>query len=123
MATRRARVGERRWPTAAAVLLTGALRITLPPQLRLNDAGPALFVVLLGLVMVLILAPRRLWLPCTVSAGVLAAVASGAVTRVVAGHDGTAVHDPYVTAWMVAHRSGAAAGTSGRRSAPILVVN
>jgi hypothetical protein len=58
MATRRTRVGERRWPTAAAVLLTGALRITLPPQLRLNDAGPALFVVLLGLVIVLILADR-----------------------------------------------------------------
>jgi hypothetical protein len=58
MATRQTRVGERRWPTAAAVLLTGALRITLPPQLRLNDAGPALFVVLLGLVIVLILADR-----------------------------------------------------------------
>jgi hypothetical protein len=58
MATRQTRVGERRRPTAAAVLLTGALRITLPPQLRLNDAGPALFVVLLGLVIVLILADR-----------------------------------------------------------------
>jgi len=58
MATRRTSVGERRWPTAAAVLLTGALRITLPPQLRLNDAGPVLFVVLLGLVIVLILADR-----------------------------------------------------------------
>lgn len=43
MATRRTGVGERRWPTAAAVLLTGVLRITLPPQLRLNDAGPVLF--------------------------------------------------------------------------------
>ena len=58
MATRRTRVGESRWPTAAAVLLTGALRITLPLQLRLNDAGPALFVVLFGLVIVLILADR-----------------------------------------------------------------
>jgi hypothetical protein len=58
VATRRTRVGEHRWPTAAAVLLTGALRITLPPQLRLNDAGPALFVVLLGLVIVLILTDR-----------------------------------------------------------------
>ena len=58
LATRRTRVGERRWPTAAAVLLTGALRITLPAQLRLNDAGPVLFVVLFGLVIVLILADR-----------------------------------------------------------------
>ncbi len=58
MATRRTRVGERRWPTAAAVLLTGVLKITLPPQLRLNDAGPVLFVVLFGLVIVLILADR-----------------------------------------------------------------
>ncbi len=39
---------------AAAVLLTGVLRITLPPQLRLHDAGPVLFVVLLGLVIALI---------------------------------------------------------------------
>ena len=52
------RVGERRWPTAAAVLLIGVLRITLPPQLRLNDAGPVLLVVLFGLVIVLILADR-----------------------------------------------------------------
>ena len=58
VATRRTRVGERRWPTAAAVLLTGALRITLPQQLRLNDAGPVLFVVLLGLVIVVIVADR-----------------------------------------------------------------
>jgi uncharacterized membrane protein len=58
MATRRTRVGERGWPTAAAVLLTGALRITLPPQLRLNDAGPVLFVVLFGLVIVGIVAHR-----------------------------------------------------------------
>ena len=58
MATRRTRAGERRWPTAAAVLLTGVLRITLSPQLRLNEAGPVLFVVLFGLVMVLILADR-----------------------------------------------------------------
>ena len=58
MATRRTRVGERRWPTAAAVLLTGALRITLPPQLRLNDAGPVLFVILVGLFIVLVLTDR-----------------------------------------------------------------
>jgi hypothetical protein len=50
--------------------------------------------------------PRRLWLPCTVSAGTLAALAIGAVTQDVAGHDGTAVHDPHVTAWMAARRTG-----------------
>jgi hypothetical protein len=44
--------------------------------------------------------PRRLWLPFTVSVGALATVAFGAVTHVVAGHDGTAVHDPHVTAGM-----------------------
>jgi undecaprenyl-diphosphatase len=37
--------------------------------------------------------------------GALAALAFGAVTRDVAGHDGMAVHDPCVTAWMVAHRT------------------
>ena len=58
MATRRARIGESRWPAAAAVLLTGALRIALPPQLRLNDAGPALFLVLFGLVIMTILTDR-----------------------------------------------------------------
>jgi len=61
MVTRRGRVGERRWPMAAAVLLTGLLRIALPPQLRLNDARPVLFAVLLGLVVALILAdPGRI---------------------------------------------------------------
>jgi uncharacterized membrane protein len=54
----RTRTGELRWPMAMAVLLTGLLRITLPPQLRLNEAGPVLFVVLLVLVVVLILADR-----------------------------------------------------------------
>ena len=49
--------------------------------------------------------PRRLWLPCTASAGALAALAFGAITQDVAGHDGMAVHDPRVTAWMVAHRA------------------
>ena len=32
-------------------------------------------------------------------------MAFGAVTQDVAGHDGMAVHDPHVTAWMVAHRT------------------
>jgi uncharacterized membrane protein len=43
---------------ATAVLLTGLLRITLPPQLRLNEAGPVLFVVLLVLVVVPVFADR-----------------------------------------------------------------
>jgi hypothetical protein len=59
-AIRRAHVGESRWPMAAAVLLTGALRIALPAQLRLSDAGPLLFVVLSGLVIVLVLTDRGL---------------------------------------------------------------
>ena len=50
--------------------------------------------------------PRRLRLTATVPAGALATVASGAVTRDVAGHDGTAGHDPHVTAWLAAHRTG-----------------
>jgi hypothetical protein len=49
--------------------------------------------------------PRRLWLPCTVSVGTPAAVAFGAVTRVVAGHERPAVHDPHVTARKAAHRT------------------
>jgi membrane-associated phospholipid phosphatase len=49
--------------------------------------------------------PRRSWLTFTVSVGALAALAFGAVTRSVVGHDGMAVHDPHVTAWMVAHRA------------------
>jgi membrane-associated phospholipid phosphatase len=50
--------------------------------------------------------PRGFWLTFTASAGALAALAFGAVTQDVAGHDGMAVHDPRVTAWMVAHRAG-----------------
>ena len=57
-ATRRTRIGESRWPAAAAVLLTGALRIALPPQLRLDEAGPTLFVALSGLVIVTVLTDR-----------------------------------------------------------------
>ena len=61
MGTRRNRVGERRWLMIAAVLLAGALRITLPAQLRVNDARPVLFGVLLGLSIALIVAdPGRI---------------------------------------------------------------
>jgi uncharacterized membrane protein len=57
----RARTGELRWPMAMAILLTGLLRMTLPPQLRLNEARPVLFVVLLVLTVALILAdPGRI---------------------------------------------------------------
>jgi hypothetical protein len=48
---------------------------------------------------------RGFWLTFTASVGALAALAFGAVTQDVAGHDGMAVHDPHVTAWMVAHRA------------------
>ena len=50
--------------------------------------------------------PREFWLTFTASVGALAALAFGAVTRDMVGHDGMAVHDPHVTAWMVAHRTG-----------------
>ena len=49
--------------------------------------------------------PRGFWLTFTASVGALAALAFGAVTQDMAGHDGMAVHDPRVTAWMVAHRA------------------
>ena len=39
MVKKQARVGERRWPMAAAVLLAGALRLFLPTQLRLTTRG------------------------------------------------------------------------------------
>jgi hypothetical protein len=54
MATKQVRVGERRWPMAAAVLLAGALRLFLPPQLRLDDARPVALVVLAVLMVALI---------------------------------------------------------------------
>jgi hypothetical protein len=54
MTTKLARGGERRWPMAAAVLLAGALRLLLPPQLRLDDARPAALVVLTVLMIALI---------------------------------------------------------------------
>src|SRR3954470_14552142 len=41
--------GERRWPMAVAVLLTGVLRVTLPPALRLRDPPWVLLVLLISL--------------------------------------------------------------------------
>jgi membrane protein DedA with SNARE-associated domain/membrane-associated phospholipid phosphatase len=51
-------------------------------------------------------APRGFWLTLTVSAGVLAAWAFGGLTQDVVGHDDTALADPHVTAWVIAHRTG-----------------
>jgi membrane protein DedA with SNARE-associated domain/membrane-associated phospholipid phosphatase len=50
--------------------------------------------------------PRGFWLTFTVAAGGLAAWAFGALTQDVTGHDDTALADPHVTAWVVAHRTG-----------------
>jgi uncharacterized membrane protein len=85
MVTKQGQLGERRWPMAAAVLLAGALRIFLPPQLRLHDARP-LFVVVLAVLMVALIAgdPGRIdrqktWLQ------VLTGVLIGVITLVNAG--------------------------------------
>src|SRR5690349_4034104 len=85
MATKPAQVGERRWPMAAAVLLAGALRVFLPPQLRLHDARPLFPVVLATLIIALIAGdPGRIdrqktWLR------VLTGVLIGVITFVNAG--------------------------------------
>jgi undecaprenyl-diphosphatase len=50
--------------------------------------------------------PRGFWLTFTVAAGALAAWAFGGLTQDVIGHDDTALADPHVTAWVIAHRSG-----------------
>jgi hypothetical protein len=54
MAKKQVRVGERRWPMAAAVLLAGVLRLFLPTQLRIDDARPVALVVLAVLMVALI---------------------------------------------------------------------
>ena len=85
MGTMQARVGERRWPMAAAVLVAGALRLFLPTQLRLDDARPAFLVVLAALIIALIAGdPGRIdrqatWLR------VLTGVLIGVITFVNAG--------------------------------------
>jgi uncharacterized membrane protein len=85
MDTKPARVGERRWPMAAAVLVAGALRLFLPDQLRLDDARPAFLVVLAALIIALIAGdPGRIdrqatWLR------VLTGVLIGVITFVNAG--------------------------------------
>jgi membrane protein DedA with SNARE-associated domain/membrane-associated phospholipid phosphatase len=49
--------------------------------------------------------PRGFWLTFTVAAGALAAWAFGGLTQDVTGHDDTALADPHVTTWVVAHRT------------------
>ena len=48
--------------------------------------------------------PRGFWLTLTVSAGALAALAFGGITRYVVGHQEAALLDRHVTGWVVAHR-------------------
>jgi len=50
--------------------------------------------------------PQGFWLTFTVAAGALAGWAFGGLTQDVAGHDDTALADPHVTAWIIAHRTG-----------------
>jgi len=50
--------------------------------------------------------PRGFWLTFTIAAGALAAWAFGGLTQDVVGHDDTALADPHVTAWIIAHRTG-----------------
>jgi undecaprenyl-diphosphatase len=49
--------------------------------------------------------PQGFWLTFTVAAGALAAWAFGGLTQDVTGHDDTALADPHVTAWVIAHRT------------------
>jgi len=50
--------------------------------------------------------PQGFLLTFTVVAGALAACAFGALTQDVLGHEGAALADPHVTAWVIAHRTG-----------------
>ncbi|MFZ0002273.1 MAG: hypothetical protein WAK76_22500 [Trebonia sp.] len=91
MVTKRAQVGERRWPMAAAVFVAGGLRIFLPSQLRLDDARPLLVVVLAVLMGALIVGDpgridrKKTWLRVLtgVLIGVITVVNAGASVRLV----------------------------------------
>jgi len=50
--------------------------------------------------------PHGFWLTFTIAAGALAAWAFGGLTQDVTSHDDTALADPHVTAWVIAHRTG-----------------
>jgi hypothetical protein len=96
--------GERRWPMAAAVLLTGLMRTRLPAELRLKDAPNLFLAVLVVLVVVLILGdPGRIdrqtpWLRVLTSAliGLITIVNAGSSIRLVAGlfHGEAFTNDP-----------------------------
>jgi hypothetical protein len=91
MATEQERIGERRWPMAAAVLIAGSLRLFLPTQLRLDDARPVFLVVLVALVTALIFGDpgridrQRTWLRILTGLliGVITLVNGGSSVRLV----------------------------------------
>ena len=86
-------VGEPRWPMALAVIATGLLRATLPPQLRNGDAAWVLIVLLVVLLVALIVGdPGRIdrdrpWLHnlTSVIIGIITLANAGAAIRLVVG--------------------------------------
>jgi uncharacterized membrane protein len=86
-------VGEPRWPMALAVIATGLLRATLPPQLRNGDAAWVLTVLLVILLVALIVGdPGRIdrdrpWLHnlTSVIIGIITLANAGAAIRLVVG--------------------------------------
>ena len=50
--------------------------------------------------------PLGFWLTFTIAVGALAAWAFGAITQDVVAHEESALRDPHVAAWVVAHRTG-----------------
>jgi hypothetical protein len=89
----KARVGEPRWPMALAVIATGLLRATLPPQLRNGDAAWVLTILLVVLLGALIIGdPGRIdrdrpWLHnlTSVIIGLISLANAGAAIRLVVG--------------------------------------
>src|SRR5512146_3595511 len=87
-----ARVGEKRWPMALAVLAAGGLRAALPAQLRNGDARWAFIVILVVLLGVLVIGdPGRIdrdstWLRVLTGTliGLISAVNAAAAVRLVA---------------------------------------
>ena len=89
----KARVGEPRWPMALAVIATGLLRATLPPQLRNGDAAWVLVALEVVLLVALIIGdPGRIdrdrpWLRnlTNVVIGLITLANAGAAIRLVVG--------------------------------------
>jgi len=85
--------GEPRWPMALAVIATGLLRATLPPQLRNGDAAWLFLVLLIVLLAALIIGdPGRIdrdrpWLHnlTSVMIGLITVANAGAAVRLVVG--------------------------------------